>query len=82
MLELIFAFCIIDIGSISFYLSLKMQQNWENQTIKLLQPVYINKVFNKSYLNKAHAVNTLMKKTGLLKQRIERDTLLFIKKCY
>ena len=35
-LKLIFAFFIIDIGSISFYLGLKVQQDRENRTIKLL----------------------------------------------
>lgn len=65
-LELIFAFFMIDIGLISFYLGLKVQRDWENQTIKLSQPVYINKVLNKFYLNKVHTVNTSMKKTILL----------------
>lgn len=34
-LKLIFAFSIIDMGLISFYLDLKVQQDRENQTIKL-----------------------------------------------
>lgn len=35
-LKLTFGFSMIDIGPISFYLGLKMQRDWENQTIKLL----------------------------------------------
>ena len=69
-LELTFAFSTINIGLISFYLGLKMQQNWENQTIKLLQLVYIEKIFNKFYYNKAFVVKTLIKKTALFKQKI------------
>lgn len=53
----------------SFYLSLKVQQNWENQIIKLSQPAYIQKILNKFYLNKAHAVNNLIKETALFKQK-------------
>lgn len=37
------------------------------------QPAYINKVFNKFYLNKANAVNTPMKETTLLKQKREKE---------
>lgn len=66
-LELTFAFFMIDIGSISFYLSLKLQQDSKNKFIKLLQPAYINKVFNKFNLDKTYTINTIMKKTVLFK---------------
>ena len=72
-LELTFAFSIIDIGPISFYLGLKVQRDRENQTIKLSQPAYINKILNKFHLDKAHTVNTPMKETVLLKQKIEGE---------
>lgn len=35
--QLIPVFLIVDMGSISFYLGLKIKQNWENRTIKLSQ---------------------------------------------
>lgn len=66
-LELTFAFSIINIGSISFYLGLKVQWDRENWMIKLSQLVYINKIFNKLYLNKAYAVNTPIKETAFFK---------------
>ena len=81
-LELPFAFFMINMGPISFYLGLKVQQDRENWMIKLSQPAYINKVLNKFQLNKAHAVNTPMKETALLKQKTEREALLSEKKLY
>lgn len=61
-LELIFAFSKIEMGSISFYLGLKMQRDQENRTIKLSQSPYIEKVLNKFYLNKVHAINISIEK--------------------
>lgn len=58
-------------GPISFYLGLKVEWDQVKQTIKLLQPAYIDKVLAKFYLNKAHAVNISMKKTVLLQLRTE-----------
>lgn len=81
-IELIFTFFMIDMGPISFYWGLKVQQDWENQTIKLLQPAYINKVLNKFYLDKTHAINTSMKETALFKQRTEGDASPSEIKCY
>lgn len=81
-LELIFAFFMNDMGSISFYLGLKVQQDQTNQTIKLSQSDYINKFFNKFYVNKAHIVNTPKKKTALFKQKTKWETLLLEKKRY
>lgn len=37
-------FLIVDIGSISFYLGLKMERNCKQKTLKLFQPAYIDKV--------------------------------------
>lgn len=81
-LELTFAFFIIDIGLISFYLGLKVQQDWENQTIKLSQSAYINKVFNKFHLNKLYAINTLIKEIVLFKQKTNEKALPLEKKHY
>lgn len=50
--------------------------------IKLLQPTYINKVFNKFHLDKAYAVNILMKKIALFKQKTEKKASSSEKKRY
>lgn len=63
----------VDIGSISFYFGLKVQRDQEKQIIKLSQPAYIDKIFSKFHLNKAHVVNTPMKETVLLEPRIEGE---------
>lgn len=80
--ELAAAFAIIDMDPISFYLGLKVEQDWAKHTIKLLQPVYINKVLFKFHLDQAHAVNTPIKKTTLLLPRIEGQELVAEKKKY
>ena len=74
-LELTFAFSMIDIGPISFYLGLKVQQDRENRMIKLSQLAYIEKVLNKFHLDKAHAIKTPMKETALLKQRTKKEAI-------
>lgn len=71
--ELIVAFSMVDMGSISFYLGLKVERNREERTIKLSQPAYIDKVLNKFHLDKANTVNTPMKETTLLQPRAEGD---------
>lgn len=76
--KLIVAFLIVDIGSISFYFGLKVERNKEKQTIKLSQLVYINKVLNKFYLNKANSANIPMKKITLLQPRIKKDNVVTI----
>lgn len=81
-LELILAFSMIDMGPISFYLGLKVQRDWKNQTVKLSQPTYINKVHNKFYLDKTYVGNTPMKKTALLKHRTEEKVSKSEKKRY
>lgn len=71
--ELISAFLMADMGPISFYLGLKVEQNSQEKTIKLSQPAYIDKVLTKFYLDKAHPVNTPMKEETSFKQRAEAD---------
>lgn len=56
----------IDIGPISFYLGLKVERNRDNQTIKLSQPAYIDKILIKFHLDKANTINTPMKEISLL----------------
>lgn len=58
-------FLMINMGPISFYLDLKLEQNQTNQMIKLLQPAYIDKILSTFHLNQAHTVNTLINKTTL-----------------
>ncbi len=51
--ELTAAFLMVEMGPISFYLGLKVEQNREKRTIKLSQPAYIDKVLNRFYLDKS-----------------------------
>lgn len=71
--ELASAFSMADMGPISFYLGLKVERDREKRTIKLSQPVYIDKVLARFHLNKAHSVNTPMKETALLQQRTDGE---------
>ncbi len=71
--QLTAAFSIVDMGPISFYLELKVERNRDNQTIKLSQPSYIDKVLNKFHLDKANTINTPMKETTLLQPRTEDE---------
>lgn len=52
-----------------------MERDQEKKTIKLSQPTYIDKVLARFYLNKAHPINTPMKKTALLQQRTNGEAL-------
>lgn len=81
-LKLIFTFFVIDISPISFYLSLKLEQNRENWTIKMSQSVYIHKIFNKFYHDKASIIYIPIKKTIFFEQKTKGKVLLFVKKCY
>ncbi len=65
--ELTFAFLIVEMRPISFYLGLRVEQNRQGKTIKLSQPTYIDKVVAKFHLNKAPSVNTLIKEATSLK---------------
>lgn len=64
--ELTLAILIVDMGLISFYLSLKLEQNREKRIIKLFQATYIDKVLAKFHFNKAHTINMLMKEMTIL----------------
>lgn len=64
--ELTIAFLMVDMKSIIFYFGLKVERNREKQIIKLFQLIYIDKILNKFYLNKANIINILMKETTLL----------------
>lgn len=64
-INLIKIFEIIDMGLISFQLSLKVKKNHQKRTIKLMQQVYISKIFTKYHLNKTNPINTQIKKTIL-----------------
>ncbi len=71
--QLTAAFSMVDMGPISFYLGLKVEQNRKKRTIKLSQPAYIDKVLNRFNFDKTNTVNTLMKVTTLLQPRAEGD---------
>lgn len=60
------AFAIVDMGPISFYLELKIERDRKQNSIKLSQPVYIDKVLEKFHPNKANQTKTPMKETTTL----------------
>lgn len=62
---------IVDMGLISFYLSLKLEQNREKQIIKLFQATYIDKVLDKFHFNKAHTINMPIKEITIFVQKTE-----------
>ena len=80
--ELTSAFSMVDMGPVSFYLGLKVQRDRENRKIKLLQPAYINKVLSKFHFDKAYTVNTPMKESVILKQKIGGEANLSEKERY
>lgn len=63
--KLAVVFEIVDIEPISFCLDLKVEQNWEKKTIKLSQPIYIQKILAKYHLDKANSTNTSIKEATL-----------------
>ena len=69
--ELTSTFSIVDIGLISFYLHLKVEQNREKKTIKLFHLAYIKKIFEKYHLSKANTINTPMRESKPLLPRID-----------
>lgn len=58
--KLIAAFKIVDMQPISFYLKLKISRDREKKTIKLSQPLYIDKILAKFYLSQANTSNIPM----------------------
>lgn len=64
--ELVAAFLMVDMGPISFYLGLKTTRDQEKKTIKLSQPAYIEKVFEKFHLTRANMANSPMKELVFL----------------
>lgn len=65
----------VDMGPISFYLGLKVEQDQERKTNKLSQPAYIKKSLVKFQLDKANSMNTPMKESAQLIQCTEREAL-------
>lgn len=49
--ELTYAFEMIDMGEISFYLRIRVNRDRKQHTIKLSQPAYIEKVLQKFHLH-------------------------------
>ena len=81
-MELTSAFLMLDMGPISFYLGLKFKRDREKRTIKLSQPVYIDKVLSKLHLDKTHIATILMKKSLILQPHIEGITTTAEKEKY
>lgn len=76
-----FAFSIVDMGPITFYLGLKADRNQDKRTIKLSQPAYIDKILYKFYLNQANPSNTPIKESIIMQPRTESQaTVAEIKK--
>lgn len=67
-------FKIIDMGPISYYLGLKVEQNRIKKTIKLFQSAYIEKIFHQFGLLLTKTAATSMKKTLLLAPNPEQAT--------
>lgn len=69
-------------GPISFYISLKVEQNQANRTIKFLELAYANKILFRFYLNQAHKINTLINKTVIFQSQIRCQATVAKKKQY
>lgn len=61
MLKLAAAFKMADMGSISFYLRLKVERDRAKKTLKLLQAAYIDKILTKYHFDLAKSCNSPMK---------------------
>lgn len=59
-------FEMIDMGPISFYLSLKVEKNHQKKMLKLFQLAYIHKILSKYHLDLAKSCNRPMKEAILL----------------
>lgn len=81
-MELTFAFLIVDMNPISFYLRIKVEQNSQKQTIKLFQSAYIDKILGKFYIDKANMVTTPMKESALLLHFTDRKVTTAEKESY
>ena len=64
--ELAAAFDIVDMGPLAFYVGLKVTRDRERKTIKLSQPGYIEKLFDRHGMLKAKTVKIPMRETPLL----------------
>lgn len=78
--KLAITFSIINMKSISFDLGLIIDYDQSKLTIKLLQLVYINKVLNRFYFDKAYAIMTLIKKISYSRQKLNARLLQLSKK--
>lgn len=78
-IELITTFKIVNIGPINFYLGLKVNRNHQKRTIKLSQPIYIQKILTKYYPDKVNTTNTPMKKVVLRPNLFTKTTQAEIK---
>ncbi len=56
----------VDMGPLTFYVSLKVIHDWTKKTIKLSQPGYDEKLLNQHGMLKAITTKTPIRKTFLL----------------
>ena len=63
----------VDMGPISFYLSLRVDRDRERKTIKLSQPAYIEKILSKFHLDQANPSNTPIKELSILLPQTEGE---------
>ena len=78
--ELKAAFNMVDMGLISYYLGLKVEQNKGKRFIKLSQPAYIEKIAHRFGIGSAKPSNTPMREDPLVpneKEASERDIKLY-----
>lgn len=69
--ELTAIFEMVDIRSISFYFSLKVNRDYEREIIKLFQPAYIDKILSKFYLAQSNTSNMPMRESSLIPNKRE-----------
>ncbi len=71
----------VDIGSISFYLGLKVYWDRKKKTFKLFQPEYIDKILAKIYFDQIKTSNTPIKE-ALLTLNEKKKATLTEQECY
>lgn len=68
-----------NIDSINFYFGLKVEQNREDKTIKISQPMYIKNILCKFFLDLANLSNTLIRKSMQLLPNDRKKKAIHVK---
>lgn len=69
-------------GYINFYPRFKNQRDWNNCIIKRSQLAYINKLFNKFYLNKVYTVVIPIKENPIFQAKTKNEAFSTEQKRY